>query len=254
VLFEKAFALSLIGRADVVDPRICVAAAATYAAVAAAAQSWSTLGVAAAAALVLLAWKRPFQAARPMRWTLVLPVLGMIWLFVPWTWTRPEGRSSPGLAISEEGVQLAAVVSVRFTLIFVVVSRLLGSLSPAQLAYGMRALGVPERFRRLLATTVRYTPLLAGEYRRLRTSMAGRGFAFRATPSGYRTMAASMGMLLVRSIDRSERVGRAIAARSYGAQPVATVQRLSGSDRVAAVAAASVLLAMIAVEAAARMR
>lgn len=241
-------------RVDVIDPRICVAVAAAYAAVAAAAQSWTTLGVAAAAALGLLAWQKPFPVVRPMRWTVVLPLFGMIWLFVPWSLTWPQGRSWPNLAVSEAGVQLAAIVSARFCLIFVVVSRLLGSLNPAQLADGLRALGVPERFRRLLATTVRFSPLLAEEYRRLRTSMAGRGFAFRATRSGYRIMAASMGMLLVRSVDRSERVGRAVAARSYGAPHAAAPRRLSRADRTAAVAAASVLLAMIAIETAARLR
>ena len=78
-----------------------------------------------------------------------------------------------------------------------------------------RALGMPRLLVLLLLLTYRYVFLLMDEFARLRIALRVRGFRNRATLHSYRTIGQVSGTLLVRSQERSDRVGQAMRCRGF---------------------------------------
>jgi cobalt/nickel transport system permease protein len=77
------------------------------------------------------------------------------------------------------------------------------------------ALYFPRLLVLLILLTYRYVFLLLEEFGRLRIALRVRGFRNRANLHSYRTIGQVAGTLLVRSHERSERVGQAMAARGF---------------------------------------
>ena len=78
-----------------------------------------------------------------------------------------------------------------------------------------RALWLPRLLVLLLLLTYRYVFLLMDEFARLRIALRVRGFRNRADLHSYRTIGQVAGTLLVRSHERSERVGQAMRCRGF---------------------------------------
>ena len=78
-----------------------------------------------------------------------------------------------------------------------------------------RALWLPRMLVFLLLLTYRYVCLLVDEFGRLKTALRVRGFRNRANLHSYRTIGQVAGTLLVRSHERSERVGQAMSCRGF---------------------------------------
>jgi cobalt/nickel transport system permease protein len=77
------------------------------------------------------------------------------------------------------------------------------------------ALCIPGVLVQLGLLTYRYLFVIAAELRRLRVALRVRGYRNRATRHGYRTVGHVAGTLLVRSLERSERVGQAMRCRGF---------------------------------------
>jgi cobalt/nickel transport system permease protein len=78
-----------------------------------------------------------------------------------------------------------------------------------------RALWMPRLLALLMLLTYRHVFLLMDEFGRLRTALRVRGFRNRADLHSYRTIGQVAGTLLVRSHERSERVGQAMRCRGF---------------------------------------
>ena len=81
------------------------------------------------------------------------------------------------------------------------------------LGHALGHLHVPRKLAHLLLFTVRYLDVLDREYRRLRAAMKVRSFRPRMSLHTYRAYGYLVGMLLVRSFDRSERMLAAMKCR-----------------------------------------
>jgi cobalt/nickel transport system permease protein len=92
---------------------------------------------------------------------------------------------------------------------------LIGSLEFSELGRALGGLGAPERLVQLLLFTVRAIDLIGREYRTLRSAMRVRAFRMRTSPHVWRSMGYLFGMLLVRSLDRSERILGAMRCRCF---------------------------------------
>ena len=92
---------------------------------------------------------------------------------------------------------------------------LLGTMDAVTLGHALGHLRVPHKLALLLLFTVRYLDVLQREYRRLRASMKVRGFRPRMNRHTYRAYGYLIGMLLVRSFDRSERIVAAMKCRGF---------------------------------------
>jgi cobalt/nickel transport system permease protein len=126
----------------------------------------------------------------------------------------PVAQLGP-LAVSREGLAAALGIVLKANAVVLLVGGLLGSLSPIALGHAMARLGVPEKLVHLLMLTVRYIDVLERELARSRRALRARAFQARANPHSWRTLGWLIGMLLVRSAERAERVAAAMRCRGF---------------------------------------
>jgi cobalt/nickel transport system permease protein len=92
---------------------------------------------------------------------------------------------------------------------------LLGTIPIFTLGHAMNQLSVPDKLVHLLLFTYRYIHVIFQEYRRLINAMKIRGFTPRTNNHTYKTYAYLLGVLLVRSYDRAERIHKAMLCRGF---------------------------------------
>ena len=117
--------------------------------------------------------------------------------------------------VSREGLQLAALITLKGNTIVLAILVLLGSIDATTLGHALSHLRVPGKLTHLLLFTVRYLDVLHREYLRLRAAMRVRGFRPRMDRHTYRSYGYLAGMLLVRGFDRSERIVAAMKCRGF---------------------------------------
>lgn len=136
-----------------------------------------------------------------------------------------------GFAFSLEGLMRAAEIALKANAIILMLMVLVGTLEPVTLGHALHRLKVPETLVHLLMFTVRYISVLQQEYQRLRSAMKVRSFRLRNSLHTYRSIGYLVGMMLVRSVDRSERILAAMKCRGFtGAMPVLETMRFSARD------------------------
>jgi len=146
-------------------------------------------------------------------------------------------------AASKTGLLHAVTLAVTINACTLAVFGLLGGLQPVQLGHAAARLGVPAKLVHLFLFLVRYVGLFRAEAERLLDAMRARGFVPRSTRHGWRSLGNLAGMLLVRSLERAERVDEAMRCRGFsGRLPLLSRSRFGHAD-LAFVAAALVLLA-----------
>lgn len=127
---------------------------------------------------------------------------------------REIGRLGP-LSYGEDGFFLALTIAIKGNAIVLMLVALLGSLDVSTVGHTLSHLRVPDKLTHLLLFTVRYLDVLRREYGRLSAAIRLRGFRPGANMHTYRTYGHLIGMLLVRSLDRSERVMAAMKCRGF---------------------------------------
>jgi len=119
------------------------------------------------------------------------------------------------LLISQKGIFSAATITLRGNAIVVVYTALLSTIEIPRLGHALLHLRVPDKLAHLFLFTVRYINTLHHEYQRLATAAKARGFHMQMNMHTYRSIGYLMAMLLVRSLDRSQRVLAAMKCRGY---------------------------------------
>ena len=166
------------------------------------------VGVGLAAALA--AGVPPGGLVRRLAWVAYLSA--GLFLTFPLVWGRPEGLALAGLA------------SLRIVACLLGALALTASASVPQVLDAMAGLGIPRLFVALCGMTVRYMAVLQGEALRQQVSRRSRCWRpgrFLWSGRTLSTAAHSLGMLLLRAYDRSERIYRSMLSRGYS--PVAGV-------------------------------
>ncbi|MBN9434556.1 MAG: cobalt ECF transporter T component CbiQ [Bosea sp.] len=175
----------------------------------------------------------------------------MLLLFVMLPLTMPGeplARIGP-LSVSAEGIALAALVALKVSASVLLLAVLVGSMEPARLGATLHALHVPERFNRLLVMTARYVDLIRAEAQRLRESMRARGFRPRSNRHTWRSYGHLAGMVLIRALDRAERVTEAMRCRGFsGRYPHAAFAPPALRDWTASIAVAVTGLILLAAD------
>jgi cobalt/nickel transport system permease protein len=200
---------------DSVDPRTRIAAAVLFSIMVAAVNGLLTLGIALAMALLgsLITGMRMLGAIKRLVPVNIF-VLFLI-LLLPFSSGQSPLIAFGPVQYSKEGLLLAVGIALKANAIVLWILVLLGRLDIITLGHALRHLGVPEKLTHLLLFTVRYLDVLHGEYVRLRTAMKMRGFRPRVSAHSYRSYGYLVGMLLVRSLDRSERIVAAMKCRGF---------------------------------------
>jgi cobalt/nickel transport system permease protein len=201
------------------DPRIRLVAALLF--VAALVPLRSPAALAAAVAVGIAA---ALAAQLPLRTTLhrmaaIEGFLALLLISLPFTVPGTEMFSLLGYPASWDGLGRALTIIARVNAAVLVIAALLSTMGTVRLAGAMTGLGIPTRLAYLFQLTVRYIAVCHDEYARLRRAMRARAFRAGSNRHSWRTLGNLLGMLLVRSTERAERVAWAMKCRGFSGRP-----------------------------------
>ena len=120
-----------------------------------------------------------------------------------------------GFAASKEGFIHAIGIALKANAVVLTLLSLVGTLEASTLGHTLARLKVPEKLVHLLLFTVRYLDVISREYKCMRKAMKARAFVPRNNLHTWRSFGYLVGMLLVRSLERSERIFDAMRCRGY---------------------------------------
>ncbi len=197
------------------DPRLKLVTGALLSAIVAVSSRWPAYipGGFLAIGLVLLA-KLPMRKV----FTRLIMVNGLIlflWLLLPFTVSGEAIWKMGPLVATREGISLAAHITVRSNIIVLAFLALVSTTPVFALGHAMASLGLPDKMVQLFFFTYRYIHVIYEEYQRLVKALKIRGFRAKSNLHTYRTYAYLVGMLLVKSYERAERVREAMLCRGF---------------------------------------
>lgn len=198
------------------DPRWKLAALLLAALAIALLRTWGPALAALLGALLLVALAR-----LPWHWYLrrMAAALTMYALFLIWLpFVIEEGHETLDfgfLTLSWTNLVRLFVLSANLTGMISLMLVMLATTSLPNTFKAARALHLSRLLVFLMLLSYRYVFLLMDEFSRLRTALRVRGFRNRADLHSYRTIGQVAGTLLVRSAERSERVGQAMRCRGF---------------------------------------
>jgi len=161
-------------------------------------------------------WRRGFKRLLGMA-----GFLSMFLLMLPLTAVRQSNDlvlvfgGIEWLGFNLRGLDLALLIILRAAAVALLMEPLLATAPlPVTLA-GLARMGVPQRLTELLLISHRYLYVFVHEARRMQIGMDVRGFRKSTSLATLRSIGNYVGMLFVRSFERTERVHAAMLARGY---------------------------------------
>lgn len=197
------------------DPRCRVIACLVLSLVAALAQGFGAPLIVLGAGLLLTALSGASFGLVLRRAAAINAFILFLWLVLPVSTPGTPVWRGLGLTVTREGLDLALLVTLKANAVFLCILSLLATIPAPALGRAMTGLGAPAKFSFLFVFTYRYLHVIAEEYDRLITAARLRGFVPATDRRTYRTYAALVAMVLVRSYDRSQRVYQAMLLRGF---------------------------------------
>ncbi|MCH1918925.1 cobalt ECF transporter T component CbiQ [Shewanella sp. A3A] len=136
-------------------------------------------------------------------------------LLLPFSISGHTWFSLWGMTASIEGAKQALAIILRGNAVVLTLLALLAIREPINLGYGAAALGFSPKLIHLFMMTVRYIQVLGEEFARLRNAMKARAFVPSSNWHTWRSYGWMMGMLLVRSMERAQRIVDAMRCRGF---------------------------------------
>ncbi|KAA5602164.1 cobalt ECF transporter T component CbiQ [Blastochloris sulfoviridis] len=197
------------------DARLRVVAEAAFAVTVVALARLDVLALALACAIAAMLLAR-LPVAQTLRRVAAMDTFIVVMIaMLPFTVPGTPAFELFDLVASWEGLAKAAAIALKANAVVLMAMALLSTLEPVTLARALRGLGMPERLVHLVLFTVRYVDVLDQEYRRLRTAMRARGFRPANSRHTYVSFGYLVGMMLVRALERSERILKAMKCRGF---------------------------------------
>ena len=119
------------------------------------------------------------------------------------------------LSISHEGVSLASLILLKAVAIVILIFPMFGTAPFHTSMKALQHLRLPDRFVQIILFTYRYIFIFFEEIRRMNNAAKTRGFETRTRWHTFRTLGNFIGILLVRSFERTERLHNAMISRGY---------------------------------------
>jgi cobalt/nickel transport system permease protein len=199
-------------------------------------------------AVVLALWARLDVRKLLVRLLVVNTFVLMLWLFLPFSVPGREAFSLGPFTVTEEGIRSSLTITLKTNAVVLLTIGVFGTSEVFSLAHALVHLKMPRKLVHLFFFFYRYLSVLHEEYTKLRTAMKLRGFRPASGMHTYRTYAYLVGMLLVRSYERSERIYEAMLCRGFhGHFPVISHFHLHGEDMLFGGLMLFVLAGLIAV-------
>ncbi|MEO5335919.1 MAG: cobalt ECF transporter T component CbiQ [Magnetospirillum sp. WYHS-4] len=215
-MIDPAFRDSVVqGPVQRLDPRLRLLAALAFGVVTISLRETAALAAALGLAVLLAAvaglpWRPTLRKLAAMD-AFVVMALALLPFTVP---GEELFRLGPWPA-SREGLLQALAVAFKANAALLALLALAGTMEVSALGHALKHLKVPDALIHLLLLMVRYVDVLQREYGRLRLAMRARAFRPRSDRHTWRSLGYLVGMLLVRSVERSERVLAAMKCRGF---------------------------------------
>lgn len=213
-MLDDAFAAqkSIIHR---LDPRPKIIVAMAFSVVMAAATHWRAMACGAAFSVLVLSLAR-LPAVKVLRRLLVVNGLILVlWLLLPVSVEgTPIAKVGPFI-VTREGVRYAALLTARCNIIVLALLSLVSTVPIFTLGRAMATLWIPDKVVQLFFFTYRYVHVIHEEYVRILRALKIRGFEPGTNLHTYRTYAYLMGMLFLKSYERSGRIRQAMVCRGF---------------------------------------
>jgi len=197
------------------DPRVRIAAALVFGIVVVALNTLPAMAAALALSLTLLALSR-LPAGPTLRRVAMMDgfILFMLAL-LPFTVPGDPIFTLWGYPASWQGLARAGEIGLTANAVVLALMTLVGTMEPVTLGHALHRLRTPETLVHLMMFTIRYVEVLREEYLRLRAAMKVRGFRPGTNWHSYRSFGYLVGMMMVRAIERSERLLGAMKCRGF---------------------------------------
>lgn len=139
----------------------------------------------------------------------------LTWFFLPF--------SIPGKAIfhflkfsaTYQGIRYTTLITIKANLIFITNFVLIFSSHPIRTIHALHHLYLPRKLVNIFFLSTRYIPLIEREKDRIQRAMKMRSFRLKSNIHTYKTISNLVGILILRSYLRSERIYKAMILRSF---------------------------------------
>jgi cobalt/nickel transport system permease protein len=139
----------------------------------------------------------------------------LFWVMLPFTHPGEILFTFGPLTATRDGILLAAVITLKSNAIILALLAFLSTMQIMTMGRAMRDIRIPPKLVYLLYFTFRYIDTIQREYQRQVNAIKIRGFQPGTNMHTYRTYAFLLGMLLVKSYHRAERVRAAMLCRGF---------------------------------------
>jgi cobalt/nickel transport system permease protein len=194
------------------DPRSKLAAAIALSLAAALGRGLAAELMALGLGLAGVLWARLPWRELVKRLTPVNGFAATMWLMLPW---RLGGSGPLGLGLDPLGLDLATDITLKANAIMLLLLALVATSPVNHVFHALAHWRAPDKLVHLFLFFYRYLHVLHREYHRLNLALKARAFVPRTDLHTYRTYAWLVGMLLVRSYDRAQRVYQAMLCRGF---------------------------------------
>jgi cobalt/nickel transport system permease protein len=194
------------------DPRSKLAAAIGLSLAAALGQGLAAESAALGLGIAAVLWARLPWREVGKRLAPVNGFAAMMWLMLPW---RLGGTGPLGLGIDPQGLGLATDITLKANAVMLLLLALVATSPVNHVFHALAHWRAPDKLVHLFLFFYRYLHVLHREYHRLNLALKARAFTPRTDLHTYRTYAWLVGMLLVRSYDRAQRVYQAMLCRGF---------------------------------------
>ncbi len=197
------------------DGRVRIVAAAIFAVAAVSLTRFGPLIVALAGAMGIMLIAR-LPIARTLRRVVAMEAFIVFMIaMLPFTVPGEPVLIVLGFPASREGIIEALSIVLKANSVVLAAMALLSTLEPVAFGRAMARLGMPERLVHLILFNVHYIDILDREYQRLRLAMRARGFRPSNSRHTYVSFGYLIGMMLIRALERSERILQAMKCRGF---------------------------------------
>lgn len=138
-----------------------------------------------------------------------------LWIMLPLTYGGEPLAVLMGLKLSAAGCALAWRITLKTNAVLSMLIALVATTSVPALGRAMRWWKVPAKLCLVFLFTYRYLFVIHDEYTKLRRAASMRCFVPKTSLATYRTFGYLLGMTLVRSYNRAQRVARAMDLRCF---------------------------------------
>lgn len=197
------------------DARVKIVGALLFITVVAITKNFTVCGAALLASLLLLISSQLPLGPVLKRLAAANTFTLFLWLTLPFTYGGEHLLQLGPVALSDQGVRMAGLITLKTNIIVLALITLLSTSSIVNLGHGLETMKVPRRLTFLLLFSYRYVFVIYSEYLRLRRAAQLRCFVPGTNIHTYRTTGYLFGMTLVRSWNRSQRVYQAMQLRGF---------------------------------------